>query len=107
MKKLEELGISPAPWTIGCAHRCVYDGGDYIVHNEPLLFGLPYDSRKANTRLIAAAPKLYDAAERYLRFHEESCIHGNRSAREILADLHKAFQDLQAALAEAAGEMIK
>lgn len=123
MKRIDELGISPTPWgftkptkahdaTIYCDERI--RGG--LKRNYMFAVRYPYvgllagkdvlREQTANARLIKAAPKLYDAAERYVRFHDESCIHGNRTAREILADVHKAFLDLQSALAEAAGESV-
>lgn len=106
MKKLEELGASPAPWEIDDPWT-----GDIICHLKNGIeyqVATPYihsdEETDANARLIAAAPELYDAAERYVRFHEESCIHGNRTAGEIIADANNAFKDLKAALAKAAGE---
>lgn len=100
MRRLGELHVSHTPWF--SAHTAngigVYDADGFALTDSEDGFSL------SDAVLIRAAPKLYDAAERYVRFHEESCIHGNRSAQEILADLHKVFQDLQSALAEAAGE---
>lgn len=97
MKRLDELGISPTPWHIGSAHRCVYDDGGYIVHNEPLRHGLPYDRRKANTRLIAAEPKLYAALQSLVEYIDRECVPCGENACELMMLAHKA-------LAEAAGE---
>lgn len=98
MKKIEELGISPTPWHIGSAHRCVYDDGGYIVHNEPLRHGLPYDRRKANTRLIAAAPKLYAA------LYDILLVANNRLPTQPTLEEIEAVRKAKAALAEAVSE---
>lgn len=63
MKKLEELGISPAPWRVTKAINADW-GKSLIVMSKgggaiPTL--LP-----ENARLIAAAPELYEALRRYV-----------------------------------------
>ena len=51
MKTLEQLGISPTPWT---------KAGDIVDDNEGrVIFNAYEDDDYANARLIAAAPKLY------------------------------------------------
>ena len=62
MKKLEELGISPAPWRI-CDERCL-DGSIVGVESSDKKSDLVAGDiviTEANARLIAAAPELYDA----------------------------------------------
>ena len=110
MKRLDELGISPAPWEVNedGEIECEYISNT-IRPNEKRtrVVAQPnfhFDECKADSRLIAAAPRLYDAAQRYVGFHEESCVHGNMPASEIIAEANTAFQYLKAALAEAAGE---
>lgn len=108
MKKLEELGISPAPWDgVTFCHPAM---NGYVVCNANLPKGnnkriiVASDVRENNARLIAAAPEIYDAAERLLRFHDESCIHGSRTFAEITRDYQKAWSDLRSALRKASGE---
>lgn len=100
MKKLEELGISPAPWFSGQTANGigVYDAEEFALTDSEDGFSSP------DARMLAAAPKLYDAGERLLRFHDESCVHGSRTFAEITRDYQKAWLDLRSALAEAAGE---
>ena len=53
MKTLEQLGISPVPWT---------KAGDIVDDNEGrVIFNAYEDDDYANARLMAAAPKLYEA----------------------------------------------
>ena len=108
MKRLDELGISPAPWNAGSACRCVYDDGEYIVHGEPLRAVLPYDRRKANTRLIAAAPKMYECLREAITDECNECHRVNDYESDIDVEWGmcknckvKKWRD---ALAEAAGE---
>ena len=103
MKKLEELGISPAPWKIIDSYQFPEDGEwvAAIVAKNGRTVSVP---KYNNASLIAAAPETYDAAERLLRFHDESCIHGSRTFAEITRDYQKAWSDLRSALREASGE---
>ena len=63
MKTLEELGISPAPW------KCWIDTHSMSVVSPDFNVAETYDmdchdkenACQANTRLIAAAPELYEA----------------------------------------------
>lgn len=58
MKKLEELGISPSPWTIWNSNeKRIKDRRGYAVAD------LDYENTEdlQNARLIAAAPDLYEA----------------------------------------------
>lgn len=60
LKKLEELGISPAPWKVIPYTLC----GDICFANEETMFlsdrGIE-PPKIADARLIAAAPDMYDA----------------------------------------------
>ena len=55
MKKLEELGISPAPWKIRVKD---FDFDVVDVNNEIVV---EYQFVEPDIRLIAAAPELYEA----------------------------------------------
>lgn len=71
-----------------------------------------FEAERANARLIAAAPDLYEAAEAWHRVvaHETlSAMHGEDDVdREIWADLKARANDLTvAALAKARGEEVR
>lgn len=64
MKTVEQLGISPAPWTadMETSSSCVYDNLGVLVcieEHSDLTSDRELDWR--NARLIAAAPELYEA----------------------------------------------
>ena len=60
MKKLEELGVSTAPWDTAYVHKpAVYDRDGRCVADCDIHFARRRDD--ANARLIAAAPDLYEA----------------------------------------------
>ena len=97
MKTLEQLGISPAPWT---------KAGDIVDDNEGrVIFNAYEDDDYANARLIAASPELYENAYKVadnLRVHlavPTQSITMNRAEVEAMA------KELEYALALAAGEM--
>ena len=98
MKTIEQLGISPAPWT---------KDGDIVDDGEGrVIFNAYEDDDYANARLIAAAPELYDA----LRMYQEAFEEIRKSAWFIDANFHeimsinKVMTAADAALAKAAGE---
>ena len=98
MKKLEQLGISPAPWT---------KAGDIVDDNEGLvIFNAYEDDDYANARLIAAAPDLYEALQMYQEAFSEirkSAWFLDANFHEIMS-LNKVMTAADAALAKAAGE---
>ena len=98
MKTLEQLGISPAPWT---------KAGDIVDANEgPVIFNAYEDDDYANARLIAAAPELYEALRMYQEVFEEirkSAWFLDANFHEIM-NLNKVMTAADAALAKAAGE---
>ena len=100
MKRLEELGISPAPWKL-CRDGEIVHGNGYSLTDGDGCFVL-----KSDARLIAAAPKLYSKAYEVaenLRVHltmPTQTISMNRAEVEDMA------KDLLFALAEAAGEVV-
>lgn len=94
MRKLSELGISPAPWKyddlrIMNAKGCAIGIVDSSAHTE-----------YANARLIAAAPKLYQALYKITK--EQEC---GRDCSKCKND-GCVIQECRAALAEAAGEEV-
>ena len=77
MKKLEELGISPAPWMV-----LTVNGSLHSVEASPCFIGdlmhiaTVCNMRKArpsDARLIAAAPKLYEALREAVKSYCEGC----------------------------------
>ena len=96
MKTLEQLGISPAPWT---------KAGDIVDDGEGrVIFNAYEDDDYANARLIAAAPKLYGKA---YEVAENLLVHLAVPSQTISmnrAEVAAMVKDLQSALAEAAGE---
>ena len=77
MKRLDELGISPAPWRIG-EEDCdgiVEDILDSGFGDESISGLVVYDGcmDKADASLIAAAPKLYEALREALKSYCEGC----------------------------------
>ena len=100
--KLEELGISPAPWKVatnGYGSEDVVDkDGELIVAYEPD-FEKPHDS--ACKRLIAAAPDLYDCLREAVGEMCHDCPRNNHDSRE---ECDQCFvQRWREALAKAAG----
>ena len=98
MKTLEQLGISPAPWT---------KAGDIVDDNEGrVIFNAYEDDDYANARLIAAAPDLYEA----LQMYQEAFAEIRKSAWFIdanfyeIMNLNKVMTAADSALAKAAGE---
>lgn len=107
MKKIEELGISPAPWQI-----ITVNGRLHSVEASPRFIGGLISTptvcslrkvRRADARLIAAAPRmyklLYEATVEYC--HDcEAYIKGKCVSKKGSCFV----QEWRAALAEAAGE---
>ena len=97
MKTLEQLGISPTPWT---------KAGDIVDDNEGrVIFNAYEDDDYANARLIAAAPDLYEALRMYQEVFEKIrksawCIDAN--FHEIMS-LNKVMTAADAAIAKAGG----
>lgn len=118
MKKIEELGISPAPWELwnvsGVFNKLVNLRDNYEVAkaqdgSEVHFCSLLKDkaANLANARLIAAAPELYDAGQK-----TEAVLTGLFKLDEFAALLKSGAADaliacrdeLRKALAKASGE---
>lgn len=109
MKKLEELGISPAPWECATNDRGEFIGtlngrGFYVAK-------FSYDITPNDARLIAAAPELY-------KFLREAVVENCHDCGNLDNEM-SAYQDdfvchndkcfvkrWRAALAKAAGEEV-
>lgn len=97
MKKLEELGISPAPWTVP-----PIDNDFVISANGDNVCQVQWIAEDAN--LIAAAPKLYSKA---YEVADNLLVHLAMPSQTInmtRAEVASMVNDLRSALAEAAGE---
>lgn len=89
MKTLEQLGISPTPWT---------KAGDIVDDNEGrVIFNAYEDDDYANARLIAAAPYLYEALYDVVAYCESTHLVPSERFGKVLSKV-------KAALAKAAGE---
>lgn len=79
MKRLDELGISPAPWTAYVDED--FDSNDEVrgKNNEIILCDAPH----ADARLVAAAPDLYECLRKAVNKYCYDCGGGEcmRSGR--------------------------
>ena len=96
MKTLEQLGISPAPWTNTIKSKITFE----TIHvwdamNGGILTG-GYAEALNDARLIAASPKLYAACYEMLRYYYEQ----NTNTTVF----NTALELMKQAIAEAAGE---
>ena len=107
MKTLEQLGISPTPWSVTPNNL----GSDDVTANDSTVvvaYEPPFEEAKdsINKRLIAAAPELYEA----LRMYQEAFEEIRKSAWFIDANFHEimnlnnVMRAADAALAKASGE---
>lgn len=101
MKKIEELGISPAPWKVG-HHYEKTTGTPYSNINAATGYYVADGISDADKRLIAAAPELYEALIGLLEIVCQDC----KSSYEIDHKCVKCPRVIAAekALAKAAGE---
>ena len=97
MKKLEELGISPAPWKqeangYGTLDVLGSDDSLVVAYENPI-----NRNDQENRRLIAAAPELYYALQSLVEYIDRECIPCGETACELMYYAHNA-------LAKASGE---
>ena len=105
MKTLEQLGISPTPWSNTVStEKAVEIDSAWDARNGCILSG-GYSEAVNDARLIAAAPELYEA----LRMYQEAFEKIRKSAWFIDANFHeimslnKVMTAADAALAKAGG----
>lgn len=113
MKRLEELGISPAPWRVSDAqHYWVDDTNGKMVCDGLTFRGNDENAdaeERANARLIAAAPELYECLrEAVLEMCHECLSCGGYPSYKCKDPNDRCFlAKWRAALAEAAGEEVR
>ena len=96
MKTLEQLGISPTPWTNTIKSKITFETNSvWDAFNGGILTG-GYAEALNDARLIAAAPKLYAACYEMLRYYYEQ----NTNTTVF----NTALELMKQAVAEAAGE---
>ncbi len=85
MKRLDELGVLPAPWTCNTDKPAVYDKDGRCVADCEIHFAMRKDI--ADARLIAAAPSLYEALTAMLSCAEKNAPYLDMSHMEIAMDM--------------------
>lgn len=88
MKTLEELGISPAPWsnTVGGTEKPFETNSVWDAMNGGILTG-GYAESLNDARLIAAAPELYEALAALLNCSEREAPFTRESGMSIAMDM--------------------
>ena len=106
MKTIEQLGISPTPWSNTVEIKKPFEINSVRdARNGGILTG-GYTESLNDARLIAAAPELYEA----LRMYQEAFSEIRKSAWFLDANFHeimslnKVMTAADTALAKAAGE---
>ena len=103
MKKLEQLGISPAPWSINedgevwCKYISNAIQPNKIRTRVVARPNFYFDESKSDAHLIAAAPELYEALQSLVEYIDRECIPCCETACELMYYAHNA-------LAKASGE---
>lgn len=108
MKKLDELGISPAPWSINEDGEvwCKYISNEIQPNKiRTRVVARPnfyFDESKSDAHLIAAAPELYEALLKALQWLAD--IGEEVVGTEPAACIAEIVKEAEAALAKASGE---
>ena len=95
MKTLEQLGISPAPWSVD-GHNNIRTGDGHTLAATIVSNAYGRDRTEQDALIIAAAPKLYAACYEMLRYYYEQ----NTNTTVF----NTALELMKQAVAEAAGE---
>ena len=88
MKTIEQLGISPAPWsnTVGGTEKPFETNSVWDAMNGGILTG-GYAESLNDARLIAAAPELYEALAALLSCSERESPFTKESGMSIAMDM--------------------
>ena len=95
MKTLEQLGISPAPWSVD-EHNNIRTSDGHALAATIVSDAYGRDRTEQDALIIAAAPKLYAACYEMLRYYYEQ----NTNTTVF----NTALELMKQAVAEAAGE---
>ena len=108
MKKLEQLGISPSPWSINedgevwCKYISNAIQPNKIRTRVVARPNFYFDESKSDAHLIAAAPELYDALLKALPWLAD--IGEEVVGTEPAACIAEIVKEAEAAIAKASGE---
>ena len=98
MKRIDELGISPWPWSAGIGDDDRFVIRDSKGYEIAQAFSGGYDST-----IIAAAPELYEALRKAVEFIEQVGDAMGGLPRDVSENQHMAFKALaKAAVGEVA-----
>lgn len=112
MKTLDQLGISPAPWYIEGNTGVLCAKSEHYKH--PIVDDCGNFENNNDKRLIAAAPKLYEALREAIEYTCKDCVYHIATFDDdklkdeecILREPCKAHE-WRAALADASEEVVK
>ena len=96
MKTLEQLGISPSPWSVD-DHNNIRTGDGHTLAATMVSNAYGHDRTEHDAFIIAASPELYDTLQSLVEYIDRECIPCGETACELMAAAHNV-------LAKAAGE---